>query len=148
GHGFSAAQRIEIERPSVNAALVVDGEVVQTHERLAFPLHEQVAALPRGFIEQDQPAAGAYDSSALIEHHAANPLALGDDGIDRAVRIAPINAAVGDVAEIEAALLIDTRRFEQAIAAAKSLEFHRRILLPPVYHGASAWARTASDDNR
>ncbi len=73
----------------------------------------------------NQGAAGEHESAALVEVHPANAFALGDQRFDIAARIAPVDAAVGNVGEIEPAEIVDTRRFEQAVATREHLEFHR-----------------------
>src|SRR5271166_188708 len=118
------AERIEVDGTGVNAAVIVGREIVHA-DRLAFPRGEQIAALAGLLIPMNQAAAGEHEPAALVEDHSADALALGNQRFDVASRIAPVNAAVGDVAEIQPAEIVDTRRLEQAVAAREHFEFHR-----------------------
>src|SRR5271156_3983518 len=124
GDRLVIAQRIEVDRAGIDAAVIVAGEIVHA-DRLAFPRSEQVAAFASLLVPMNQGAASEHESAALVEVHPANALALRNQRLDVASRIAPVDAAVGNVAEIETAEVVDARRLEQAIASREHLEFHR-----------------------
>src|ERR1035437_4477422 len=119
-----AAQRIEVDGSGVNAVVIVGGKIVHA-DGLASPSDEQLAAFAGLLIPVDQATAGKKEAAAGVENHSSDAIALGDQRFDVAAGIAPVNAAVGNVTEVETAEIIDGRRFEQAVAAREHLKFHR-----------------------
>src|ERR1700722_13586955 len=124
GNRLVVAQRIEVDRAGIDAPVSVACEIVHA-DRLPFPRGEQVAAFAGLLVPMNQSAAREHEPAALVEVHPADAFALRNQRFDIASRIAPVDSAVGNVAEIEAAEIVDTRRFEQAIATREHLEFHR-----------------------
>src|SRR5262249_6495838 len=109
----------------IDAAVVVGLQVVETLQRAAFKLRENVAALPGLLIPVHQASAAANKAAAFIQSQSANALALWYQHLDRALRLAPINAAVAaHIAEIQPFLFIDARSFDQGVATGKYFDRH------------------------
>src|SRR6266436_6292956 len=102
GNRLVVAQRIEVDSAGEDAAVIVGREIVHA-DRLAFPGGEQIAALAGFLVPMNQGAPGEHESAASVEVHPADALAFGDQRFDVAARIAPVDAAVGNIAEVEAA---------------------------------------------
>src|SRR5579864_4036905 len=93
GNRLVVAERIEIDRSGVNAAVIVGREIVHA-DRLAFPRRKQIAALAQFLIPMNQSAAGEHESAAGVEDHSADALSLRNQRLDVAAGIPPINSAV------------------------------------------------------
>src|SRR5882757_2030269 len=65
------AERIEVDRPGVNAAVIVSRQIVHA-DGLAFPRGKQVPALASLLVPMDQAAAGKHESAAGVEDHSTD----------------------------------------------------------------------------
>src|SRR5271156_3608825 len=132
GDRLVAAERVELERTDENAALRGNRKIVEPAQRAAFPLSEQVAALPRRLAPANQAATAADDSAGRVERDSADAAPARDESFDAAVRAPPVDAAIRHVTEVEPVALVDARPLDETVAVSQGFKLHRGILPLPV----------------
>src|SRR6266404_7222436 len=77
-----ARKRIEVQRARKDAALIIRGQIIQSHQRLAFPAAKDIAAFAGRFIPHRQAPSGDYEPTRFVQRDSADASTLWDKCLD------------------------------------------------------------------